>query len=179
MSRYIDCYRSALLQRSKAVELLHLAFKKEDNAKQHLEFVSSGKLPTGGAVVCNGNQSQGYVEDSKIVYSDVETKEDSAENNAIFVENATSKLKELGKESSLSPESEMNLRRKAEMQEIEQRVNIAKLKLVQEEDNVEKLKKEETKLTKRLKKESKLMEDKGRALLVVHYYFRYYVLYSI
>lgn len=167
MSRYVDCYRTALLQRSKAVELLHQALKKEDDAKQHLEFLSSGKLPTGGAVVHNGNQSQGYVEDSKIVYSDVEMKEDSAENNAIFVENATSKLKELGNESSLSQEHEMNLRRKAEMQEIEQRINIAKLKLVQEEDNVETSKKEETKLTKRLKKESKLMEDKGRALLVV------------
>ena len=167
MSRYVECYRIALLQRKKAVELLHLAYRKEDDAKQHLEFLTSGKLPTNGATLQNVNESQGYVEDSKIVYADVETKEDSTENSAIFIENATSKWKELEKQSLLSPENEMNIRQKAEMQEMEQRVNIAKLKLVQEEDNVEKLKKEETKLTKRMKKESKLMEDKGRALLVV------------
>lgn len=172
MSRYVECYRTALLQRKKAVELLHQAYRKEDDAKQHLEFLTSGKLPANVAALQNVNESQGYVEDSKIVYSDIETKEDSTEKNAIFIENATSKWKEMEKESSsLTPENEMNIRQKAEMQEMEQRVNIAKLKLVQEEDNVEKMKKEEAKLTKRMKKESKLMEDKGRAVLVVRLTF--------
>ena len=51
----------------------------------------------------------------------------------------------------------------------EDQLNSAKLKLLQEEDSVEKLKVDETKLTKRLKKECKLMGDKGKAQLLVQY----------
>ena len=171
MARYVDCYRVALQHRTRAVEALLQAFRREDEAKLLLDCLVAGKQPpppsssSSSSSSRNSNNGDDYLKDSRRIYSDIEIKEDSIDNSAIFVENASSRRKDNGSGGGKEAgEPQWILQRKAEAQE---QLNLAKLKLVEEEDNVERMKKEEIKLTKRLKKESKLMEDKGRAILLV------------
>lgn len=98
--------------------------------------------------------------------SELEIKEDSTEQSTVFIENATSKRFQPDGQADSVKEEDNDVRRGLLLLDDEQ-LKKAKLDLVREEDAVEKVKKEEAKVTKRLKKECQLMESTGKSYLQV------------
>jgi len=182
MSRYVGCYRSALLHRSKVVCSLQQACKREKEAKNYVNFLISRDNCTYSGY--HKEILNEYKEDSKRNHSAVEVKELPDESSTLIIENITSKRKaKLQKQNEDNDrtintkdqchdkydddvdEEECNWQQERKLH-FEDQLNTAKLKLLVEEDCVEKLKVDESKLTKRLKKECKLMEDKGNTQLL-------------